>query len=314
MLGKEVSVHMTLGQKIKKLRSEKNLTQKDLADQVYVTFQTVSKWEKDENEPDISTLKELAKIFGCSVDYLISEDDEEEPEKEEEPTPVAAPVEQVTKTIIIHQKDLHVCAKCGKDIPENELVSEDITKKERQGRSTRTVSVGQTYYHRECFEQVKAKRREDAERIRLEKASRSKKLSFGWGIAGGVVALAISLLVFLLVPYFKETVHPGLAVLYSVLIGYGIFAMLYCIISGSYIGGVFAWCAGLTIKFPGLIFSWSLEGFAWLIGMKILFAILGFLIGVAALIFAIALSALLGGVSFPFVLIHNIHNDYADAF
>ena len=36
---------MTLGQKIKKLRIEKNLTQKDLADRLYVTFQTVSKWD-----------------------------------------------------------------------------------------------------------------------------------------------------------------------------------------------------------------------------------------------------------------------------
>ncbi len=303
---------MTLGQKIKKLRSEKNLTQKDLADQVYVTFQTVSKWEKDENEPDISTLKELAKIFGCSVDYLISEDDEEEPEKEEEPTPVVAPVEQVTKTIIIHQKELHVCEKCQKDIPENDLAMEQVcTRPAGRGHS---AEYRQAYYHKDCLEQLKKERAIAAERIRVAKASRSKKLSFGWGIAGGVIALTAALLVFLLVPYFKEMVHPGLAVLYSVLIGYGIFAMLYCIISGSYIGDVFAWCAGLTIKFPGLIFSWSLEGFAWLIGMKILFAILGFLIGVAALIFAIVLSALLGGVSFPFVLIHNIHNDYADAF
>ena len=34
---------MTIGQKIKKLRLEKELTQKDLADQLHVTFQTVSK-------------------------------------------------------------------------------------------------------------------------------------------------------------------------------------------------------------------------------------------------------------------------------
>ena len=43
---------MTFGQKLKKLRTEKNLTQKDLADQLHVTFQTVSKWESDINEPD----------------------------------------------------------------------------------------------------------------------------------------------------------------------------------------------------------------------------------------------------------------------
>ena len=53
---------MTLGQKLKKLRTEKGLTQKDLADQLHVTFQTVSKWESDTNEPDFSTLKELSKM------------------------------------------------------------------------------------------------------------------------------------------------------------------------------------------------------------------------------------------------------------
>lgn len=51
----------------------------------------------------------------------------------------------------------------------------------------------------------------------------------------------------------------------------------------------------------------------WLIGMKILFAILGFLVGVFAILFAISLSMLLGAVSFPFVLIHNNRTDYEDA-
>ena len=35
---------MTLGQKIKKFRNEKKLTQKDIAEQLNVSFQTVSKW------------------------------------------------------------------------------------------------------------------------------------------------------------------------------------------------------------------------------------------------------------------------------
>ena len=306
---------MTLGQKIKKLRTDKGLTQKDLADQVHVTFQTISKWENDENEPDVGTLRELTKLFDCSMDYLLSEDDEPQVEEVQqevvEATPVVAPVEQVTKTIIIHQNEAHVCARCGLDIPEDELVSEDVTKKERRGRTTRTVSVGQTYYHQHCLEEVKKERAEAARRARIARASSSKKKCFGWGIAGGVVALGIALAVFLT---HTDAVHPALGVLYSVLIGYGIFAMLYCIISGSYIGEVFVWCASLSIKFPGLIFTWDLEGFAWLIVMKILFAILGFLIGVFALLFAIVFSSALGMVSFPFVLIHNIHTDYIDAF
>ena len=303
---------MTLGQKIKKLRIEKGLTQKDLADQVHVTFQTVSKWEKDENEPDVSTLRELAKLFGCSMDYLLSEDETETPKEEVVEEPVVAPVEQVTKTIIIHQKELHVCERCKKDIPEDDLVMEQVcTRPAGRGHS---AEYRPAYYHKNCLEITKKERAEAAARAKKAKASRSKKLSFGWGIAGGVVALVITLLVLLLAPACKEAVHPALAVLLSILAGYGIFAMLYCIISGSYIGEVFVWCAGLSIKFPGLIFSWDLEGFAWLIAMKILFAVLGFLIGVFALLFAIALSAALGMVSFPFVLIHNVRTDYADAF
>ena len=302
---------MTLGQKIKKLRIEKGLTQKDLADQVHVTFQTVSKWEKDENEPDVSTLRELAKLFGCSMDYLLSEDETETPEEVVE-EPVVAPVEPVTKTIIIHQKELHVCERCKKDIPEDELEMEQVcTRPAGRGHS---ATYRQAYYHKSCLAELRKERAEADRRAKAAKAARSKKLSFGWGIAGGVVALVITLLILLLTPACKEAVHPALAVLLSILAGYGIFAMLYCIISGSYIGEVFVWCAGLSIKFPGLIFSWDLEGFAWLIAMKILFAVLGFLIGVFALLFAIALSAALGMVSFPFVLIHNVRTDYADAF
>ena len=302
---------MTLGQKIKKLRIEKGLTQKDLADQVHVTFQTVSKWEKDENEPDVSTLRELAKLFGCSMDYLLSEDETEAPEEVIE-EPVVAPVEPVTKTIIIHQKELHVCERCKKDIPEDELEMEQVcTRPAGRGHS---ATYRQAYYHKSCLAELRKERAEADRRAKAAKAARSKKLSFGWGIAGGVVALVITLLILLLTPACKEAVHPAIAVLLSILAGYGIFAMLYCIISGSYIGEVFVWCAGLSIKFPGLIFSWDLEGFAWLIAMKILFAVLGFLIGVFALLFAIALSAALGMVSFPFVLIHNVRTGYADAF
>lgn len=301
---------MTLGQKIKKLRTEKGLTQKDLADQLHVTFQTVSKWESGTNEPDIATLKELSKFFGCSFDFLLNDDEETLIEKEK-PEVVVKEVPVIKETIIVHQNETHVCARCGKDIPEDELVSEDVTKKERHGRHTRTASIGQTYYHKHCLEEVKKERAEAARRAKIVRASSSKKKCFGWGIVAGVTTLGIVLAIFLC---NTQYIHPASGVLYSILIGYGIFAMIYCILSGSYIGDVFVWCAGLSIKLPGLIFTWDLEGFAWLIAMKILFAILGFLIGVLALLFAIAFSATLGAVSFPFVLIHNVRTDYEDAF
>ena len=293
---------MTLGQKLKELRTLKGITQKELADELHVSFQTVSKWEKGENEPDIATLKELANKFNCSVDYLIGGEDVSS-------APVGATTQEPSKTTIIHQKELHVCARCGKDIPEEELVSEDVTKRERHGRTTRSVTIGQTYYHQACLEEVKEERRIENLKRRKQKAATGAKKSFGWGIAGGVIALAISLIIFIV---NRDTVNIGLGIALSILIGYSIFSAVYCIVSGSYIADVFLWCSTLSIKFPGLIFSWDIEGFIWVIGMKILFAVIGFLVGIFALVFAIFLSAALGGISFPFVLIHNNHTFYED--
>ena len=304
---------MTLGQKIKKLRNDKNLTQKDLADQVHVTFQTVSKWENDENEPDVATLRELSKLFDCSMDYLLSEEESEEPKQEVVDAPAATQViERVNQTIIIHQKELHVCRRCNKDIPDEELYVEHLSRRERHGRAWRTVPAGEAFYHKDCWEQVVKERKEAEHKRRAGIAHKNKVKTFGWGIFAGVVALVISLLVMLI--GCKGSIHPAAAVGCSIFISYLAFAMIYCIVSGSYIGDVFVWCASASIRFPGLIFSWSIEGFIWVIAMKILFAIIAFIFGILAFFFAVSLSALLGGVSFPFVLIHNIRTEYQDCF
>lgn len=67
----------TLGQKIARLRKEKNYTQEDLAKKFNVSTQAVSKWENDLSAPDISILKDLAKTLGVTVDYLLSNETEE---------------------------------------------------------------------------------------------------------------------------------------------------------------------------------------------------------------------------------------------
>lgn len=62
---------MSLGENIKKYRNELNLTQKDLSEKLHVTYQAVSRWENDEVEPSILTLKEMCKIFSCTMDELL---------------------------------------------------------------------------------------------------------------------------------------------------------------------------------------------------------------------------------------------------
>ncbi|MBE6895873.1 MAG: helix-turn-helix domain-containing protein [Ruminococcaceae bacterium] len=60
----------TMGQIIKKLRKERNLTQEDLAEQLGVTAQAISKWENDYGLPDISQVIPLATVFNVSTDVL----------------------------------------------------------------------------------------------------------------------------------------------------------------------------------------------------------------------------------------------------
>ncbi len=62
---------MNLGNKIKTLRKQHNLTQENLAEMLGVSYQAVSRWENNITSPDISTLPLLANIFDVTVDYLL---------------------------------------------------------------------------------------------------------------------------------------------------------------------------------------------------------------------------------------------------
>ena len=64
-------MEQTLGKRISALRKAKKMTQDQLADQLSVTAQAVSKWENDQSFPDITMLPRLAEIFGCTTDELL---------------------------------------------------------------------------------------------------------------------------------------------------------------------------------------------------------------------------------------------------
>ena len=56
---------------LRKLRTEAGVTQKQLADAISVSQQSINKYENHAVEPDIATLIALADYFHTSVDYLI---------------------------------------------------------------------------------------------------------------------------------------------------------------------------------------------------------------------------------------------------
>ena len=61
-----------IGNFIKTIRQENNLTQKDLADRLGVTYQAVSKWENGKNIPDLSIIKKLCDEFNMDIDELLN--------------------------------------------------------------------------------------------------------------------------------------------------------------------------------------------------------------------------------------------------
>jgi transcriptional regulator with XRE-family HTH domain len=70
-------VKMNTGEKIVYQRKKHSITQEDLADQVGVSRQTVSKWEGNLALPDTASIARLADIFDVSTDYLIRDEVDE---------------------------------------------------------------------------------------------------------------------------------------------------------------------------------------------------------------------------------------------
>lgn len=61
-----------IGNFIKSIRLENNLTQKEFADKLGVTYQAVSKWENGKNIPDISILKQICDEYNIDIDEILN--------------------------------------------------------------------------------------------------------------------------------------------------------------------------------------------------------------------------------------------------
>ena len=80
---------MEFNEKLQELRKQKNLTQEELAEVLYVSRTAVSKWESGRGYPNIDSLKEISRFFSVTIDDLLSsgeilniaEDDNKQREK-----------------------------------------------------------------------------------------------------------------------------------------------------------------------------------------------------------------------------------------
>ena len=94
----------TLGTKISNLRKSKGLTQEQLAIQLNVSSQAVSKWENDLSIPDLPILIELSNLFNVTLDELIKQQEKNEIVTVVEPE-LRKPINKMMLRIIVNSKD-----------------------------------------------------------------------------------------------------------------------------------------------------------------------------------------------------------------
>lgn len=87
---------MNLGETIYTLRTQKNLSQGDLAEKLEVSRQSVSKWENNSAVPDLEKIIKLSSVFGVTVDELVKGITQDE-KKEEPPAPAQTVVQVIQK-------------------------------------------------------------------------------------------------------------------------------------------------------------------------------------------------------------------------
>ena len=104
---------MEFGKKIATLRKSRNMTQEDLGKVLSVTYQAVSKWERDESLPDFEMMTRIAKYFDVPLSYFTDDDKNDEQKAETATTVVIAQPAMAEK--------VGVCTECGKMISEDEV-------------------------------------------------------------------------------------------------------------------------------------------------------------------------------------------------
>lgn len=242
---------MEYGEKIAALRKQNGMTQADLGEKLNVTYQAVSKWERNESDPSFEMMSRIAKLFNVPLSFFDDGLSEIAPAKAEpvraEPAPEA----------------IGVCTVCGKML--------------YNGEAARTAPA---ILCRSCLD-LQNKRRaeaERAERIRKEHQAAEERAKLvhrrnkGLIVAGIVTAILLVISIVVMIQEFNVDTVIG-----SVVILVFSFTFTSQMVWGGIVRDV---ClkGGVLIGTPGVIFTLDLDGFIFLIVVKILFAVLKLII------------------------------------
>lgn len=286
---------MTLGKRLSTFRKLAGLTQTQLSERLSLSPQAISKWENDLSEPDIATLRALANLYEVSLGELVDLEGGF-------PDPVDDGTESTEEQAVADDTS-SMRIMIGSDKAEN------IPKKNTSSSTT-------TLYTDDLASKVvdeienREKTRKDKEEADRKNAREERRgvimtKSLIWGIVIGSIVAIIGAV--LSVMSLVESFDVGRLFAY-IGVTYALSAFAFCMFFDTWVKESFLWFATKVISFPGLIFEWSIDGFMWLIGMKLLFALIGFLFGVLMFFIGLAVASVVAVFTFPW-LVFNIVND-----
>lgn len=247
------------GKIIAKLRKERNMTQAELGAKLNVTYQAVSKWENDQSQPDFATMIEMAKLFNVPLNVFVDGDESSVPAADAAGAAVPAAEAPQAERQPAEEPVIGYCKNCGIAVRKKNLAQE---------RPYILCSNCATELaEREKAEREKAAAKE-AEKDGRHKHDRNRGLIWAAVITGVLLAAALGI-----------TIGTGNYI--GIPVSIGCAAILYMFVAQLFWGGfVVNACLGgvKVIGTPGIIFSFDLDGFIFLIAMKILFALLRMLV------------------------------------
>lgn len=280
---------MNFGNKISTLRKQHGMTQAELGEQLNVTYQAVSKWECDESKPDFTMMSRIAKLFGVSLSYFEENEEADLSAQNTEPNKATERAEKQIESAFVG-----VCTECGRSVYEEDAET-DINGK---------------LICKSCAEKRRCQIAEKQKATEADHIKYANQLvtTRNRGFIVGSLACAAMLVLFIVLIITKPD-KATMAILGTILTILTFFTVTQLFWDGAV--ATVAFTGGKIIGTPGIIFSLDLDGFIFLIAVKILFAILKFIIFIITFLFFVLIAAIISPFTFGPCL-HRVNNEIRD--
>ena len=266
---------MNIGPKIRELRLKAGLTQKNLADTLYVTYQAVSRWEKGDTEPSFDTLKKMCEIFNCSMDEMFD---------------FNKPLDEDNESLIAHNNV--VCNQCGKHISD----SSDLVVVENDDGS-------KTYLCDACHESKLRQINDSIEEEKQIQREENKKRR----IIGSLASLIIlfTFVIFGAISFVKSDNVLGIILCVIGLVLF--FFTSTMVLNNSFVSELWHKAIGWNISMlKKTLFKFNLENKVFLVFTKIIFIIIQLVLSIFSFVLVTVLCMLFSIFAYPSALLGNL--------